>query len=108
VSGVFSACGVKSQVCFVLFLILRSVDRFVCWFFSWGERSRVVLFGVCGSLVGKCCYFVFPGVFLLGFVNLSGSGVRSWSSYKMVRVRSVVSMANLGFRGVVWDGRVWC
>ena len=38
----------------------------------------MVLFGVCGSLDGKCCYFVFPGVFLLGFVNLSGSGVVSW------------------------------
>ena len=91
-SGVFSACGVKSQVCFVLFLIFRRVDRFVCGFSSW-----VVLSGVCGSFGGKCCYFVFSGAFPLGFVNLSGSGVASWSPYKRVGIRSKVSHGEFGF-----------
>ena len=57
----------------------------------------MVLFGVCGSLDGKCCYFVFSGVFPLGFVNLSGSRMASWSPYKRVRVRSVVSHGESGF-----------
>ena len=67
-SGVFSALGVKSQVCFVLFLILRRVDRSVCGFSSgggmitggsfWGLRFswwEVLLFCFFGSVsVGFC------------------------------------------------------
>ena len=70
--------------------------------FSYGRgRSWVVLCGVCGSSGGERCYFVFFAVCPLGFVNLCGTGVVSWSPHS--RVRSVVRivMVVLGFRWVV-------
>ena len=73
------------------------VDVGLCVFSYGGRRSWVVLFWVCGSSGGERCYFVFFAVCPLGFVNLCGRGVVSWSPFKRVGIRSKVSHGEFGF-----------
>ena len=76
------------------------MDRFVCGFSSWvGGNDRGWFF--LGFVI------LFCGVFPLGFVNLCGTGVVSWSPYRKESVMCF-PMVKSGSMGVVWFWRVGC
>ena len=90
-------------------LILRRRDGKVCVeVLLVGGEVIVVFFRVCGSFFsGWGSIILLMGVFPLGFVNLCGIGVVTWSPYRKESVMCF-PMVKLGSMGVVWFWRVGC
>ena len=91
-------------------LILRRRDGKVCVeVLLVGGEVIVVFFRVCASFFsGWGSIILVMGVFPLGFVNLCGTGVVSWSPYRKVESVMGFPMVKLGSMGVVWFWRVGC